>query len=717
MGFFSSLSFLAPLYVAAGLAISLPIVLHLIRRTPRGRQVFSSLMFLSPSPPRITRRSRLENWLLLILRGLAVLLIVAAFCRPLWRKLQAVAGPGSVTETVLLVDRSASLRRDGVWDEAVAEARTVIDAAGAADRLAVLTFDDTVQTVVAFEEWDSLDAASRGDLAADRLAGLSPTWRATELGSAMTFAAELLERSDAASGTQVERRLVIVTDLQEGSRWESLQQFEWPENVAVDLRVIGRDTQAINAGLQVVGQPEQGEAPFVRLRVANSSVSTREMFQVGWRDPLAAQDGPPVLAGAVDVYVPPGQSRVVKLPQTGTEAFVSGEAVLVGDDQPFDNSAFVAWPERRRLKIVWLGTDAPNDRNGLRFFIEPTFPSTASRDVVVHEGWPSDESSSAAPVLSDEEPPTLAILAGAAADPAAREYLEAGGTVLYVCRPDESDDALRELTGVSGLVTGEGEVDDYLLLREVDFGSPLFSALSDPRFSDLSKVHFWKYRRLDLDRLPGARVLAAFDNGDPLLVEWSRGNGRLYLLTSGWNRGESQLATWSKFVPVMNALLADAAGDAGPTRPLVVGDTPPPLSSRAATTAEDSDKVILEFQSHSGWVTADSTGIPGIYRQRRNSDRGSPRVSAIAVNLADSESRTAPLSPEPLLATGIRLTGDDDSPIVTASQHEQLARAELEGRQKLWRWLLVAAGLVLVAETLVAAGKPRLESPAVDAAS
>ena len=64
---------LAPLYIAGGLAIGLPILFHLIRRTPHMRQVFSSLMFLSPSPPRLTRRSRLNNILLLILRATALI--------------------------------------------------------------------------------------------------------------------------------------------------------------------------------------------------------------------------------------------------------------------------------------------------------------------------------------------------------------------------------------------------------------------------------------------------------------------------------------------------------------------------------------------------------------------------------------------------------------------------------------------------------------------
>ena len=69
------MSFLAPFYLAGLLAISLPLVFHLIRRTPRGRTVFSSLMFLQPSPPRLTRRSRLDQLLLLLLRALILTLL------------------------------------------------------------------------------------------------------------------------------------------------------------------------------------------------------------------------------------------------------------------------------------------------------------------------------------------------------------------------------------------------------------------------------------------------------------------------------------------------------------------------------------------------------------------------------------------------------------------------------------------------------------------
>ena len=39
---------LAPLFLASLAALSLPLIFHLVRRTPRGKQEFSSLMFLEP---------------------------------------------------------------------------------------------------------------------------------------------------------------------------------------------------------------------------------------------------------------------------------------------------------------------------------------------------------------------------------------------------------------------------------------------------------------------------------------------------------------------------------------------------------------------------------------------------------------------------------------------------------------------------------------------
>ncbi|MEQ1752257.1 MAG: BatA domain-containing protein, partial [Prosthecobacter sp.] len=79
------MTWLFPLYLLGGSAIIGPILMHLRRRPPQDRVEFSSLMFLDAQTPMPVSKRRLENWLLLLLRCLALLLLALMFARPLWR--------------------------------------------------------------------------------------------------------------------------------------------------------------------------------------------------------------------------------------------------------------------------------------------------------------------------------------------------------------------------------------------------------------------------------------------------------------------------------------------------------------------------------------------------------------------------------------------------------------------------------------------------------
>src|SRR4029434_514769 len=101
------MSFLAPLFLLGAAAIIGPIIFHLIRQTTREKTPFSTLMFLEPTPPRITRRSRLENLWLLLLRCLIIGLIAFAFARPFFRQTAAnTAASSGKQRAVILVDTS-----------------------------------------------------------------------------------------------------------------------------------------------------------------------------------------------------------------------------------------------------------------------------------------------------------------------------------------------------------------------------------------------------------------------------------------------------------------------------------------------------------------------------------------------------------------------------------------------------------------------------------
>src|SRR5712692_411697 len=247
------MSFLAPLFLAGALAVALPVVFHLIRRTSREKTLFSSLMFLMPTPPRVTRRSRLENIFLLILRCLVLCLLASGFARPfIQRPVQAGAGSGAAKRILVLLDGSASMRRGGLWPEARAKAAEVLRQASPIDQVALFTFDRQVNRLMDFEQWSAMGASERAAFAAKRLDELSPGWSGTHPGSALVSAAEAFEegRSNQRENFAL-RQIVLISDLQEGSRLETLQAFEWPKEIELRIESV-KAKRPTNAGLQLV---------------------------------------------------------------------------------------------------------------------------------------------------------------------------------------------------------------------------------------------------------------------------------------------------------------------------------------------------------------------------------------------------------------------------------------------------------------------------------
>jgi len=73
-----------------------------------------------------------------------------------------------------------------------------------------------------------------------------------------------------------------------------------------------------------------------------------------------------------------------------------------------------------------------------------------------------------------------------------------------------------------------------------------------------------------------------------------------------------------------------------------------------------------------------------------------------AVNLDAAESKTAPMPVDELERLGLPMKSVEAAPALVAAKQETLHNAELEARQKLWRWLIVAALAVLLIETWLA---------------
>ena len=682
------MNFLTPLFLIGGLAIAGPIIFHLIKRTSRERRLFSSLMFLLPTPPRLSKRSRLEHLLLLLLRCLALGLLALGFSRPFFKQ-TPLDDPTAVQpkRIVVLVDVSASMRRTGLWAAARERVEATLGNVSAVDQIALYTFDRAATPLLPFEEWNRTPATDRAALAKARLAAVSPGWSGTQLGTALITAAEALAESD---GKQFPgpRQIVLVSDLQAGSRIETLQAYEWPKNVTLTVEAV-KASRPTNAGLQLVAESadtSRAAETLVRVRVSNSADAQREQFKLGWTQ--VSGTGESVFVGKpIDVYVPPGQSRVIALPIIKDTPGLD-RIELKGDDEDFDNVVWVIPPGQQRLNVLWLGNDEPANPRQPLFFLRRALSDTPRLGVSVvarnstAQVLPEDVANASVVFVSDA--------LSAAQAGALRAQALAGKTLVFAPKSAAAAATLGALIGREGVAMTEVTPTNYAMFAEIDFKHPLFAPFADPRFSDFTKIHIWKYRKLDAASIPDARVLARFDSGDPAVIEAALGKGRLFVLTTGWQPDDSQLAVSTKFVPLLWSLLELGGGVSAAPAQWFVGDTAPLPSGPAGTEQTEQD---VRFTQ------------PGIREVKIGE-----RTVRFAVNVDANESRTAPLGADELERLGVPLTPAETKPVVTGDSKIVLQGVEAESRQKLWRWFIAATLAVLLVESALAGWTARKEN-------
>src|ERR1700722_1098943 len=91
--------------VAAGV----PLLIHLLSRRKQREVHWAAMTFLLAAVKRRSQRVRLEQWLLLLIRTLIVVLVVIAMAEPFINRSTMIVGPSARTHRVLVIDGSYSM--------------------------------------------------------------------------------------------------------------------------------------------------------------------------------------------------------------------------------------------------------------------------------------------------------------------------------------------------------------------------------------------------------------------------------------------------------------------------------------------------------------------------------------------------------------------------------------------------------------------------------
>ena len=524
------MSFLFPAFLAGALAIAIPILLHFVRRQSAPLMAFSDLRFLRLAQSAAVRRRWLRDWLLLALRVAALLLLAAAFARPFFDATGLAGRP----VTVVALDQSFSMAFPGMFERARAAARAAVAAAPAGDLVGVVTFADRARVVA--------------EPAPGRDAAVAAIGRA-EAGYGATRYAAALDAAGGVIGAR-EGRIVVVTDLQQ-SGWDAGAGGRVPEGIAVtaevvepaggNLAVTAMEVTPAGAAAVVVNTGGESRPGRVELRAGGAVIEVEEQ---------------PLAPGSTDIVFD------AALPPAGLlEVAVDDPGGVAADDRRYH---LLGAADRMEVALVGAAADTFYLERALRAAEEP-----ARFGVRLLE-----PAGVTAPALDGVAAAWL--LGTGGLDRSARARLAAlvtaGGGLLVVAGPRLDPALAADLLGPGAAFAPPPAPSGNALGWSVrDARHPIFQVFgADP--GALGQVRFARTQPVELT---AGRVLAAFSDGTPAIVEQDSGAGRLLLFASDLGNEWNDLPRRPAFVPFVHEVTRYLGARREQPRSRLVADAPP----------------------------------------------------------------------------------------------------------------------------------------------
>lgn len=545
------IGFISAGFLAAGLAVAAPLLIHLLYRQKARVQAIGSIRFLQQVVREHRRRRRVRQWILLALRCLALLLLALLFARPY---LQGGRQGGADEEVAILVDRSASMqarvgRGPSALDRAVEVARRETTRLAPQTAVHLAWFDAGGVEELPLEKF--FDRPTAG-------------WLGTDFGLALDWARDVL-----AAGGRPERRIVLITDLQRaGSARTALTPLD--PHVALEIRDVGEPVVHDLAILQAeVARTEIRPRDPIKVRVVVQNGGALPARDVRLDVKLVGPGGP--LTATKTVELAGGANAAFDIPLDVRQAgLYRGEVSLPSvDSLAWDDRRYLAFEARPPDRILLV--DGQEGRSP--FANETYFLETALR-------LKSDDSAERVGAFEVERIvwdagkgfPDLAgfraiVLANVRRlEPTDVErlipYVRSGGSLILFSGDQTAPETLEALHA-AGLLGGRPAAEPQVgpfRVRSWKTDHPALRLFADPQRGDLRRLEF--ARLLPIEPTPAATTLLSAGER-AIAVELAVEKGRTIYFASTADRDWSDWPRSRLYVPLVRQLLAYSTGALG----------------------------------------------------------------------------------------------------------------------------------------------------------
>ena len=734
------MAFLNPLLLFGLLAVSVPIIIHLLNRRKFQKVVWAAMRFIQTSVEKNQKRMRVEDMILLALRCLLLVLLALALARPAFKNSGAdFLGQSKVT-AVLILDNSASMgMSDGTatrFEKAKQAAEQSLETMPSGSATAVLLASDIANGVIPEPTFDL-------NLARKAIRDAPLTDRASDLLPSVQRALDTLKPR-----LGLRKEIYLITDGQLAG-WKQMVEIQKLLEVSQrDIRshiVLVSEHEERNlavtdlrnaSGLVPVNQPVRFEA-----RVSNLGREAVSNIRVS----LSADNEPPSDEFTID-SLPPGGSKSVSLfAKLRAEGFHSVVARIPEDRLPVDDKRTLAVRAIKEVRVLLVDGDPGNEpRDSETFFLRhaliPVPASEQPNYFVKTVRITAPEFPTAR--LDDFDAVVLANVASFA-EPVAKileQYIRRGGG-LMVFLGDKITTAFynEQLAGKhrllpATLVTGRGNAEqdvDFFTIQDRGLDHSIVSLWNDPNAGTLSSVRF--YRAYDLLPFPGApasnpartnadqragleagapdeagppQIIAKFTHGAPAIIERTYGLGRVVMFASTADTAWNDFPVRPSFVPLIHRTLGAMVQRQDEGLNVRVGQkfvrrlASELLDKEARVFKPRQTDALLEqrrIEMVNGWPTLqyDGTDLSGIYEVAVGDTRGALRFAA---QPDAGESSLDELSSEQkkLLSASAHLV--EWAPNISLKDQMQRARSGAE----FWLPIVILALLIAGAETFLA---------------
>ncbi len=705
-------------------AAAIPLLIHLLNRRQFREVQWAAMEYLLRAMKKNSRRIRIEQLLLLLIRAMILVLAALAWMDLMWSSGGAgqTGGGGGSTHTLLLIDGSysmAAVEGDTTrFARAQQLAAEVVDAASRGDAFTLVLMGEPPQVIVGQGAFDQEDV--KGEIAA-----LQMPHAGANLSASLATVEKVLQEVRNKQKRISAHRVCIFTDLGQ-TTWQSVTSDE------VDTR-IRRIAEAAPTTLFDVGTDGIENAAVTNLQL-------RDAYVVAGREVVIAVQlrnfGPGDRASeSVQLLVndrPVGEKTIDIA--AGDEASVAfthkfagpGEQIvrvqLPDDPLAVDNRRQLSVPVREAVNVLCIsGRPGAADNVALALAPARSGESPIRAEVATESALLERE-------LASYDCVFLCNVGRFGRDEAAvlYQYAESGGGVVLFLGDQvvpesynrslasDGDDGVQLLPATLGEFASTGQY----RFDPRDYKHPIIDAFRGHERTGLLTTPVWKYVKLNVAEDSPAEIALWFDDGSPAVVEKPVGRGRCILVATSasdisLDRATNPptpwtvLSTWPSFPPLVHEMLAAATAGKFTNRNITVGQ---PLAGSVNSTAvgiplnvhppaDEGDaespppeRVRLELDGEMSAWSYTATGRSGIYR----SEYGEP-ISATelyAANFDPRESDLTRISAEELPANWQReleAAGDDVSTAALAGP-----------RWYLYQYFLVGVLLLLVSETFLA---------------